>query len=220
MSILDGQPVDKQLVLKCHAALTDEHRRYWNNRHVSNEILNEFLIGFGDFFGESWFTIPVPDARDNSIYLKLKAPPDSKSEVKGKFYPKGSEASLYPLPRLASSTGQLVICEGEPDCLALRTHGIDAVCSTAGAGTFKEEWVHRFPSGIKIILAFDIDDAGKKGREKALELFMRLRPDMRIGVANFPAALKEWGKDVTDFFQHPLLWPKEGCPAPSCSTNG
>lgn len=195
-----------------HQALTPELRAYLNRRHIGNDQIDAYLLGYSELNGQFWITIPIFDAESNVIFVKLKRPPDApEDQPKGMTHPAGNEATLYPIQNLANAE-EVVICEGEPDCLALLTHGINAVCSTAGAGTWNEEWCALFPRECRVVLCYDMDAAGIAGQAKVKAAFTAKRPDIRLGEVRFPETLKQYGKDVTDYFQHPLLWPKPSLP--------
>lgn len=209
--------IEADVVAGYHAALPATVRAYLNKRHIADHVIEALKIGYGNLNGFPWIIFPVFDADGNVVFLKLKRPADGEAaQPKGMTYPAGQEATLYPLPYLTKNTTQIVICEGEPDCLALMTHDIQAITSTAGAGTFKEEWLDFFPAGCRVILCFDMDEAGEEGKQKVKQLFESKRPDVRLGIVEFPNTVAKWGKDITDYFLCPLLWPAPDCPADSC----
>ena len=182
--------------------LTDAHRQYWHKRKVSDDILDTLGIGYKVKGSWPFFTIPILDFHGKVLFHKLKkAPGGPDIQPKGIVEPSGQGASLYPRPYLHSGIDKIVVCEGEPDCLALLSQGIEAICSTGGAGTFKEEWMGEFPKEIKtVIFAFDRDEAGKKGEEKVRSLMEKHRPDISLKHFHIPKECP--GKDITDY----LIW--------------
>lgn len=210
--------IDPSIVAGYHADLPSALRLHLNARHISDDIINTLQIGFAVIHEQNWIVIPIPDIQGNTMFLKLKRPPDAPdSQPKGMTFPASTkedpvEATLYPRPYLTSTTDEIVVCEGEPDALSLLSHGINAITSTAGANTFREEWLEAFPTGCRVILCFDLDEAGQEGLKKVKQLFEEKRSDVRLGVVNHTAALRRWGKDVTDWFTNPLLFPKDGLP--------
>lgn len=182
--------------------LSPDKLAHWvEERCITQDILTALSVAETTFGRQEWIAFPVPDAQGKPLFYKLKRPHTaSEDQPKYLVHPKGSKATLYPQPYLHDRTESVVLCEGEPDALVLLSHEIDAVCSTGGAGTFKEEWLSFFPEGIEVTLCFDLDEAGRKGTEKVLRLFRQKRPDIRLSVIRLPEDLGEGG-DVTDFFR-------------------
>ncbi len=179
--------------------LPSKELKYWlEDRCVSKDILESLGIAWTKYVQKEWVTIPILDEEGKLLFHKLKRPRNGKeSQPKYLVHPKGRAATLYPLPYLANSTN-VILCEGEPDALVLISNGIESICSTGGAGTFKEEWLKFFPKGIKVSVCFDLDEAGKKGTDKTLRLFEKKRPDIELSTIELPSSLGEGG-DITDF---------------------
>jgi len=181
------------LVQKCHDELPARIRTYLNNRGIKDEIINSFKLGYGEFYGKRYITIPV-SGEDGYKFFKLRQDPD---DGDGKItYPKGAEAQLYGL--YAGSTDTQIFCEGELDALALISEGCFALTSTHGAGTFKEEWIDNdIKKCQKIYVCFDNDEAGKKGMDRVLKMLEN------VGLKNLykitlPNEVGEKG-DITDY---------------------
>ncbi len=178
--------------------LPDGIRLYLNqDRMISDHILDFMRVGYTEIAGVPWIVFPIAKD-DGTVVYKLKGMPGS--EVKAKNWPQGCGAQLYASGVLKKKElNQVVICEGEPDCLLLLQHDFAAVTSTAGAMTFKDEWLTKFPKQCDIILCFDDDDAGNKGREKLRALIIEKRPDCAIFDVRFERG-GDKGFDVTDFW--------------------
>lgn len=171
------------------------------DRLFTDEIINTMQIGWCNFNNKSWIVFPVFDKQHNPLFVKLKRPPNAPDDqYKGMTHPNGSEVTVYPSPLLTQIQGFLVVCEGEPDCLALWSQGIPAMTGTHGCQTFREEWLQNIPQECTVLLAYDKDEAGKKAQEKVASLLHVVRPDIKLFVANFPAMI---GKDVTDYLKDP-----------------
>ncbi|MDO8468154.1 MAG: toprim domain-containing protein [Candidatus Peribacter sp.] len=170
-----------------------------HGRGITDDIISALGLFWTEHGPHKWIAIPILDREGNLLFHKLKRPPHApERQPKSMVYPKGNGAELFPLLYLHNRLQRVVLCEGEPDALALLSHGIEAVCSTAGAQTFKEEWLEHFPQGIAVVLCFDLDDAGRKGKEKAAKLIQKHRPDIVLSVVDLPENLGKGG-DVTDF---------------------
>lgn len=153
--------------------------------------------GTGIEFG--WFAFPV--RIDGVIqYWKLRSVPGNPTPSKAAFAPVGANVSLFASGVLAlEGLNRVVVCEGELDCLLLLQAGIHAVTGTGGAQTWKDEWCALFPPNCEVVLCFDHDVAGEKGRAKCKLAFSDARPDCALADIFFDQESKK-GYDVTDFF--------------------
>ena len=189
--------ISVELAEKCHQALPDRLRAYLNGRGIVNQIIDSFKLGYGLFYGRNWITFPVYDAGGKLLFLKLrKDPEDVSNSDKGKFYPPKSEAALYNVSIL-TDTEEVLVCEGECDCLIAISKGIPAVTSTAGAGTFKDEWLDSFRKLKSVLVCYDRDDAGTRGAATVIEKLTALEGP-RVRQIVLPEMGE--GKDLTDYF--------------------
>jgi len=130
---------DPQMAEDCHLALPANIRQYLNARGISDAIIDAYKLGWGNFYGKWWITIPIPDVSGTYQFFKLRQDPNAGSDKM--TYPKGIEAQIYGWDTLASNPEKIIICEGEMDRLALLSQNIPAITSTHGAATFKENWI-------------------------------------------------------------------------------
>ncbi len=192
--------IDALLVEQCHQALPERIRAYLNARGITEELVNEYKLGWGEFYGKWWITIPIPDKDGKYTFFKLRQDPeDASNKNKYMFYPVGNEATIYGWESLRGSRSTLVICEGEFDRLILSKFAVPTITSTAGAGTFKKEWLEELKGFDDIHVVFDKDDAGEKASEKLIELLAETFPETSIHKITFPERMTD-GKDVLDYF--------------------
>jgi len=172
--------------------MTDRIKQYLINRG-----LNPDDFAYGEFYGFNWICIPVRDEYGKLDYFKLRRDPDDKKNlIKYKFYPAGSEAGLFGLEKLKDYKDYVIICEGEFDCMFLRSKGINAISSTAGSASFKDEWVDNLSHIKKIYTCFDSDEAGKKGANNLILKLIHKNHD--IYSIDLPKTMI--GNDVSDYF--------------------
>jgi hypothetical protein len=97
------------------------------------------------------------------------------------------------------SKPEILICEGEWDCLRLHDQGFDnAVTTTAGAMTWLHKWTPLF-KGKKIWFCYDRDPVGQRGAAKvARQIYPVARQVLFI---DLPLPGTPQSKDVSDFFQ-------------------
>jgi DNA primase len=184
------------LVEKCHLALPPHIREYLHKRGLIDAIIDEYKLGYGQFYGKPWITIPIKNIYGNYSFFKLRQDPAlGKDKI---TFPKGeAEAQLYDWEMLANVSSSLIICEGELDRLLLMSKGVSAVTSTHGAGTFKKEWVEKISKDKKIYVCFDNDEAGKKGSERVAKMLENSGHETHI--IKLPEDVGDHG-DITDYF--------------------
>jgi len=185
---------DAELVETCYLALPANIRQYLNARGVSDAVIDAHKLGWGKFYGKNWITIPVKDIYGAFRFFKLRRDPNAGDEKI--TYPKDVKAQIYGWEMLTNANNPLVICEGELDRLALLSKNIDAITSTHGAMTFKQEWCEKVGKGRKIYVCFDNDDAGKKGAERAAKMVENGGNETYI--ITLPQEVGEGG-DITDY---------------------
>jgi DNA primase len=154
-----------------------------NTRQLSKAVINEAQLS--EELGR--LRIPVCDEAGNELFAKLRRPFDS--EVGPKYtYQLGGAAALYGINFSDFGTDNF-LTEGELDCLAVRSMGINAFSSTGGAMTFRKEWLGQMMPGRNTVICFDNDETGIKG---AIKLAMMLESGTYTWVPPM------YGKDASD----------------------
>lgn len=155
-------------------------------RGISDEVIKFSQIHYDVERDE--IAIPIFDKHGTFLFNKYRRAPWNTEGPKYR-YESGSTAQLYNASYLElEATKNVIIAEGELDCLLLLSRGFNAVSSTGGSGTFLPEWASLF-SGKNVFICYDTDDAGIKGTYKVQGIL----PDAKV----------IWlpkGKDVTEFF--------------------
>lgn len=163
-------------------------------RHLTDAMLTDANIQVAvDEHKGKWIAFPLENG------MKLRAAPDNTSPAKGRYLEEGTKAQLYYGETLTDDMKQVIVCEGEIDCLLLNQLGFNAVSGTSGAGTFYEAWVMRLPKESDCVLCYDNDEAGHQGREKVRALIRQHRKDVRIYDIRWKDD-KPKGYDVSDFY--------------------
>lgn len=185
---------------KCHKQLPLNIREWLKaERLLIEEDIDDYELGYGEFYGKSWVTIPVRDENGNVLFMKLRHDPFLQSDGP-KYMSSGGEAALFNIDALKDKPDQLVICEGEFDCLVLRAYGIPAITSTAGARTFKDEWIEQLSFVRHLYICFDNDEAGKQGADELITKLGDNLPNTSVLQIVLPSELGEHG-DITDYFK-------------------
>lgn len=148
-------------------------KEYLNNRGISDATIKDFDLSWD---GKK-IVLPVFNKDKKKIFNKYRKSPFSTDEFEPKYtYDKGASSSLFNQHLLNSPvTGvsrELYITEGELDALVICSHGISAVSTTGGSGTFKDEWADAIKvSKLTPVICYDNDEPGVKGAWKLKKLF-------------------------------------------------
>ena len=146
-------------------------------RHWSEDTLKRWEIGWDG----KRFTIPVRDAEGGILNIR-RYNPNLEIKIIGTT---GFQTTLFNTSSLLEHT-QVLICEGETDCITACQAGLDTgddafavVTGTGGAETWKSEWNESF-RGKKVWIVYDADDAGRKGTKKVRAALSGVSDDVRI----------------------------------------
>lgn len=168
-----------------------ERIRTWlNGRGISDKVIAANSITYDP--ATRRIEIPVRDQNGIIAFYKYRRDPEDTDAAGPKYsYSKGAHTALFRRQNLQMSN-EIIICEGEFDCLVLESKGFFAVTSTGGALSFQEEWVPLF-SGKDLYVCFDNDKAGREGIMRVC----RLLPHAKV--IPLPLEVGDHG-DITDFF--------------------
>lgn len=192
-----------------HNALPPTVREYLQGRTLTDETIDQYLIGFcdgktvlqasketlieagliyesGGHYFEGFITFPHRQA-GRVVYMSGRGWP----EKSHKKLPKEKVPLLYLYNEDALRKPHVVIAEGEIDTLTLLQRGFNA-CGVLGANSFKDEWAGKFGNCEKVYLSFDGDEAGRGGNQKIAALL-----GLNARLVSMPD-----GEDINDFFKH------------------
>ena len=174
-----------------------------NERLWSESIINLLQIGLSD----SKYLIPVYDDKNQLIDARLYDPKNKQQKMRPLV--KGVTASLFPSVSFLSDefdgrhggvglahANPIVICEGEPDTIAMLSAGYLAITNTMGANTWNDEFSLQLSKARrKLIIALDNDDAGEAGRDKRITSLLKYCPE--VYYIEWPAS-RPTAHDLTD----------------------
>lgn len=193
----DDQKFTVDLVENCHISLPSHIREYFNARGITDALIDQYKLGWGEFYGQRWITIPIKNQEGEYSFFKLRQDPATGNEKM--TYPRSdAHAQLYDWETLNTPLEKIVICEGELDRLLLVSKNISTITSTHGAGTFKDEWIDLLKNVKQVYLCFDNDDAGKKGADKVMKQLLGTGRH-QVFVITLPKEVGDGG-DITDYF--------------------
>ena len=197
-------PIPEQLVDTYHTNLMqDEDVRRWleEKRGLTPETLKEHKIGWDAKRQRN--TIPVRDEHGRVRNLRLynrKKDPKIISYTDGQFK-YGSPPRLLGEDRLAKleSGAQVIVCEGEWDCILLQQNGFNAVSGTGGCNVWRREWMNHL-EGKKVVVMYDVDEKGRFATSKYVLPKLRHAKCEWVKDVKLPLKGTKEENDVTDYF--------------------
>lgn len=180
-----------------HSSLmsNEDRLQYLEQRGLSIATLETYEIGWDS--SRHVYTIPVR-SEEGELWNVRRYNPSPKPgrpkimSVRGMGSPR-----LYPLSILEIVDDEIVIGEGEWDCLLTIQNGFPCITRTASADTWRGEWSSHF-KGLKVFLAHDADDKGVVANRKVQRALGRIA-DVRTIKLPYEHQAKH-GKDLSDFW--------------------
>lgn len=135
--------------------------------------------------------IPIYDYSGKLLFNKYRRNPFSDEGPKY-IYDAGSTAQLFWSLGDVSNLNKFIIVEGEMDAMRLESAGLNAVSTTGGAGTWRDEW-NEYINDNELYIAYDNDAAGLQG---AIKLLTKIDAGLIVLPRNNNI------KDITDYLQN------------------
>lgn len=135
----------------------------------SDDTIVRFKLGFD---GERYW---IPIIEDDFVVNVRKYSPTAPIKMRGLLGQ--NEAHLWPKENMLNK--EVYLFEGEKDCMLANQLGIPGITVTAGAGTWKTEWIPLF-KGKDVVICYDIDEAGNKGAFKIADHLMEVAETIKI----------------------------------------
>lgn len=176
-----------------HKQLLENHKLLdflINERGLTIETIKAAKLGCDDE------RICIPIADEDGYLVNIRKYKPHATEYKVISYDSGyGQARLYPIDNLLKHE-DILLTEGEMDCLLANQLGYHAVTGTTGAGKLKQD----LPSWFKdknVYICYDIDEAGKKGAEAVSQQLCAYAK--KVYIIKLPITTPDNG-DFTDFF--------------------
>lgn len=179
-----------------HESMPTQRREYWYSRGLTDRTIDEFWLGWDG----KRYTIPAM-YRYIPFGVKRRQSEIDDGEPAKYTSIKGSSVGIFNSDILLEAH-DVIICEGEIDCMLLHQHGYRSVTSTGGAGTWRPEWAKFFTHVRSIYVLFDNDSAGIEGDVK-VQLSMR-----RAKIVTLPDGIKDVG-ELFGNYAAPTAWLEE-----------
>ena len=191
-----------KLTERYHQALPAEAREWLHDRGINDATIELYQIGYGDPYNEGieWVLIPIRGVDGSIIGFKMRRFPDSETTNPNKYknFPAGISTTLFNgFDAMNKGYDELMIVEGEFDAMVANLHELPfATALTAGANTFKDEWLESIKNASVLWVCLDNDEAGKTGSESLITKLSEHFPDKTIMHIKLPDDVN----DLTDYF--------------------
>ena len=190
-------PIDIRLVQRWHQDLMTKlpmQKFYLTDKWGLEEAtMKKFMLGHDG----SRYTLPVFNASGEVVNVRRYLP-DAKADKMKNYadggFSYGSPARLYRLEALAEP--EILLTEGEKDCIVAVQHGFNAMTTTSGANYWNTDWNELFKEKI-VYICYDADEAGRRGAQRVAE---HLHEVCEVLLVELPEDKEHEGFDLTDFF--------------------
>lgn len=161
---------------------------------ITPEVLQQLQIG-NQNAGEL-FSVPVW-FEDALLGFKFYNP---QKETKSWSSVGLKNGMIIPFNIWNSDKRQTFICAGEKDMLVARSAGFNAITLTGGEGAKPSPLVLNYLKNRSFVIAYDNDDAGRKGARNLAEILKGLGASVKVLGDNFHQYVPHKGGDITDLF--------------------
>lgn len=190
--------IDPEQVNVWHEALmlrADILQALLEERCITEQTVLRFRLGFD--VASSRITIPImlTDGRCVNV-RKWLLPSYRRSTQTAKCVGvTGSNAvQLFPVNALEQS--QIILCEGEIDCMLLHQYGFNGLTTTGGVQSFTSQWIP-YLRDKDVVLMFDNDTAGREATLRVRDILVRHVAQLRS--VTLPPMSKAPEPDIADY---------------------
>lgn len=170
-----------------------------HDRGFTLEVIERMKLGAEEDFGQKWVVYPYFNKQGGLTFVKYRNLPPNPKEFRACS---GREAQLYNENCIVVGLAYLIFVEGESDCLACLSQGIESVVGIPGANTKKATWITKVDNAKaeKLYLLYDND---KVGQVAAKEMAKRIGIEkvFNICLPEFKRKDGEKGKDINEWFR-------------------
>lgn len=183
-----------------HKALLEEDESvensaidYLDGRGFSREVIEKYKLGVCTEFGRRWLVYPYL-SKGKCVFVKYRTIPPDEKDFRSL---KGLPVPLFNEDAITKDMPELILCEGEADCLSLLSNGVQYVVGVPGANAKKSAWIKMLDEADpkRMYILFDND---KVGQAAAKELANRIGIERVLNIYIPP---EEGIKDINEWFK-------------------
>lgn len=162
---------------------------YFRETGEVRALVYPFLVG-GNAVWAHYRTLPTMPLTENRV-------------VKAFSSPSGYDAVLYNGEIVRDGLKEIVLVEGEADCIAAMDKGVVDVCGVPGANIKKAMWIDKLDTlDLKVYICYDADKVGQKAAQ-TLASRIGVERCYRIVLPEFTIETEDGvrkGKDLNEWF--------------------
>jgi hypothetical protein len=162
-------------------------------RMITPETISKFKLGWSS--DQKRYVIPIYNRHNVLVNVRLYMINAKPPAPKMKPIQNGYHTQLFN-DVVLNDHDEVVVTEGETDCMLLNQNGIAAVSHTGGANAFQVEWASEFRDK-HVFLCFDEDDTGRKGMISTARMIAPVAKAVYIVIG---LNTGKRGGDITDYF--------------------
>lgn len=187
------KPIDPKWVDECAAILYHDplvQQQLQMFKPWNRDLLYQMRIGYSQQHNR--FVIPIYDRYGSIVNCRMYRPGSDPKFI----WLESNAGGNFLFPRTAWNEKSLILVEGEPDAISLRSYGYPAVSGTLGKGQpvpDGEWWRDKV-----VFVLMDVDKAGQEAQAEAVRRMVHLATEVRV------VTLPEWpGRpakaDISDY---------------------
>jgi len=174
-----------------------------NMRGIDKDTIRRFQLGLEirEVEGRKVprITIPIYDSENKLVNIRRWLPEFERKTKEDEArktigMPGHNDNRLFPIAALQQQ--QIIICEGELDCMVLQSNNLNAITATAGCQNFNRSWYRQFRDK-DVVIILDNDEAGHSAENKLMHNLYDYVRSVRI--VHLSPTLND--KDVTDIWR-------------------
>ncbi|KKN43306.1 hypothetical protein LCGC14_0704580 [marine sediment metagenome] len=181
--------------MKLHNSLLDDKKsQKWleDKRGISIQTIVRFKLGVE----KDRITIPIFDEVGDCLNIRKHSIKKNKNKVISYRTGYGSNR-LFNVDNLKKNK-DIILCEGELDCILLNQLGYNALTNTTGVGKWLPYWNKLFINKV-VYICYDCDIAGIKGSKLVAKNLIGLAKE--VWIVKLPYETRDAnGLDITDYF--------------------
>lgn len=187
--LMNGRGFSRDIIVQQKIGLVQ--RRYFREAGEVRAIVYPYLVN-GNCIFVHYRTLPTMPLSENKVPKAFSSP-------------SGWDAQLYNGEVLREGIKDLILVEGEANCIAAMDHGVTHIAGVPGANFKRADWIDTLDKlGLeKITICYDKDKAGQRA---AQDLAKRIGIDKcrRVDLPDFTVTTDEGkvrkGKDLNEWF--------------------
>ena len=186
----------------------DNEAHFWKQNTISAETIlkyNVHAVECATVETDNKKTFTLSSTTNNPVFayqitdscVKFYQPYND--EFKFSWAGKKPEEYVFGYDQLPERGKELIITGGEKDALVLSEHGYNAICFNSESYIPSEILMYELKRRFEYVkVLYDLDDTGEKFSKKLCDMFGLIK-------VTLPSVAKEFGKDVSDYFQASLI---------------